>query len=264
LTLSSRSPADAEACIQCLAGTHALCEQDPCCCSGSADLDTLFKHLDVEDTALLKQLREEYGMGGSGGADGIPAAGRALEEKRGDSGYVHPDAWPSTKNIGELKDPLSTGRKRQADMFPIQKGQRCEWAGMQITLDDLPVIVGCINSPATDLHHGPDKNTLNNEKVSRGVGVLENTHIICSECHNSLHGKHDPFYPAYDRVAQQASPWLPGTALGTGYTIEKAPQEVLFAEEEKRAKDRQRRGRETRGRQARTLEEGNFNVRDEE
>ena len=31
---------------------------------------------------------------------------------RGDSGYIHPDAWPSTSDIGSFKDVTSTGPSR--------------------------------------------------------------------------------------------------------------------------------------------------------
>jgi hypothetical protein len=261
-----RSVKDARACTMCLAGMHSLCESDPCCCSGAADFAVLLEEHDVVDSMLKKQLREGYGLGGSGGMDGIPRGGRGELEPRtkGDSGYIHPDAWPSPRDIGSFDDPKSTGRKRQAEMYPIQKGQACEWASKFITLGDLPAIVGCVNNPATDLHHGPDKNTLNNESASRGVGVLDNTWAICSECHNGAHSKHDDFYPEYDRIAQQAQPWLPrDITLGMTYQLVDAPMEVLFAEEEKRAKDRARRGRTSRGRQAKTLEEGRFDVRDE-
>jgi hypothetical protein len=251
----------------CFAGMHALCEHEPCCCSGNADLETLLIDQEVEAQSVRKEIRESYGLGSSSGADGIPSAGGQLEleERRGDSGYIHPDAWPSSKNIGELADPLSTGRKRQAEMYPIQKGQACEWAGKLVVLQGMPSVVGCIHSPATDLHHGPDKNTLNNESASRGVGVLDNTWAICSECHNSVHAKHNGRYEEYDRVADQARPWLPvGVTLGMTYELQEAPLELLFEEEQRRAEDRKKRNRQKRGRQARTIEEGRFDVRDEE
>lgn len=263
MPLHSRSTQDADACARCLAGMHTSCLEDPCCCGGDADLDTFFKHLDMEEQALVRDLRAEYGLSGADSElEGLPGAQPA--KPKGDSGYIHPAAWPSEQDIGSFTDPKSTGRKRQARMYPIQKGQVCEWAGKIVTIGGLPVVVGCINSPATDLHHGPDKNTLNNEKVTAGVGTHENTHVICSDCHNSLHAKHDEFYPEYDRVAQQGEPWLPsGVTLSDQYQLEEAPLEQLYAEETRRQEDRKRRGRITRGRQARTIEEGDHDVRSE-
>jgi hypothetical protein len=172
--------------------------------------------------------------------------------EKGDSGYVSPEAWPlGSKDIGTYADPESTGRKRQAEMYPITVGQVCEWAGLANAGGEfMPIgIMGCVNNPATDLHHGPDKNTLNNEKASWGVGDRENTHIICSECHNSTHAANDGFYPPYDRIEDQARPWLPLYPEGWEPTpTRRASSAELMAEEERRAADRKRRGRKTRGR----------------
>lgn len=249
---------------------HTLCpdaEEGRCCCAGEADIDTLFKHLETDDRRLLQALAIQYGLRADAAGEFEPVGDPEPAKEPGDSGYIHPDAWGSTANIGELVDPKSTGRKRQGRMYPIQKGQVCEWAGKLIRLADLPEVVGCINSPATDLHHGPDKNTLNNEKVTwwnGPIGTLENTHIICSDCHNSLHAKHDDFYPEYDRVKQQAQPWMPKHIdYGAQYELLDAPLELLMAEETRRAEDRARRKKTTRGRQARTKEEGDFDVHDE-
>lgn len=268
MALASRSPSAGDACTACLAGIHSMCplNSDPCCCGGDADLDTLFKHQEMASLKLTKDLREEYGLnrGRDDEAEGLPSATPA--KPKGDSGYIAPAAWPSTEDIGTLVDPKSTGRKRQARMYPITKGTPCEWAGKKIVLLGVDaVVIGCINSPATDLHHGPDKNTLNNEKASHGIGARENTSIICSDCHNSLHAKHDPLYPDYDRVAQQTEPWMPtGVEYGIDYELLDASPDELFAEEMRRMEDRRRRGKTTRGRKARTQEKGDFDVRDEE
>lgn len=47
-------------------------------------------------------------------------------------------------------------------------------------------IVGCLDGKQQARHHGPDKNTLNNE---RG-----NVHRICHTCHNRWHTLNDPDY----------------------------------------------------------------------
>src|SRR5690606_5035839 len=108
--------------------------------------------------------------------------------------------------IGTLSDPASTGRKRVAEMYPIPVGLVCEWANKQHCGGGVEPIVGCLGNPATDIHHGPDKNTLNNAKVSRGIGVQENVHLVCSFCHNTWHARNNSFYPDYDRIEDQAKP----------------------------------------------------------
>jgi hypothetical protein len=47
-------------------------------------------------------------------------------------------------------------------------------------------VIGCFNNAATDIHHGPDKNTLNN--------TPENVHRICSDCHNRWHAANNQYY----------------------------------------------------------------------
>jgi hypothetical protein len=267
LPLSSAS----EACAACIGGMHYLCvhgfEEDPaCCCAGQTSL----REVHLEHTAHENELAKRI-LGDAAPVDtGKGSAPKALEAKpapkRGNSGYIHPDAWPSNRDIGTLTDPESTGRKRMVEMYPIAVGQVCEWAGMKNAGGEfMPVgIIGCVNNPATDLHHGPDKNTLNNEKASRGVGDRENIHVICSECHNSTHAANDDFYPPYDRVADQDRPWLPRYPEGWEPTpMVEATVEELFAEEQRRDADRKRRGRKTRGRNSRARGAVDTEIRDE-
>lgn len=47
-------------------------------------------------------------------------------------------------------------------------------------------IQGCSDGVQLNRHHGPDKNTLNNEPG--------NVHRICAHCHNRWHAKNDPDY----------------------------------------------------------------------
>jgi len=244
-----------DACPGCAAGLHDECwswisDEEGCCCGGELTL------LEVTATLLAAERVVLLGIGVSvSGEHGLQADPPAIEEpKRGNSGYIHPDAWGSTKDIGTLVDPESTGRKRMKKLYPIAVGQVCEWAGKANAGGEfMPVgIVGCVNNPATDLHHGPDKNTLNNEKASRGVGTNENIHVICSECHNATHAANDEFYPPYDRVMDQERPWLPRYPDDWEPTpVREATTEELFAEEKRRADDRKRRGRKTRGRNSR-------------
>lgn len=98
----------------------------------------------------------------------------------------------------EIVDVLSTGRKRAAMLYPIHEGMLCEWAGLKNAGGGVVPIQGCDNHKLTstkggkdglhqgDVHHGPDKNTLEN---SPG-----NVHRICATCHHRWHAANDKFY----------------------------------------------------------------------
>lgn len=90
------------------------------------------------------------------------------------------------KDSEDMKDVISTGRKRAAELFPIKEGMSCEWKGLSRAGGGAIPITGCLNGVATDRHHGPDKSTLNN---SEG-----NVHRICANCHNRWHTRNDQFY----------------------------------------------------------------------
>lgn len=267
-------PRSASECLACIAQLHDECphtfgaENETACCCGRDELlmRRVYFEQTSEERALAQAMLGEDAPAVTGGKAKGELEAPKPAPKRGDSGYIHPDAWPSRDDIGTLVDPESTGRKRMAKMYPIAVGQVCEWAGKRNAGGEfMPVgIIGCVNNPATDLHHGPDKNTLNNEKASRGVGERENLHMICSECHNSTHAANDPFYPPYDRVEQQESPWLPRYPEGWEPTpMVDATTEELFAEELRRAEDRKRRGRKTRGRNSRARGDVDTDIADE-
>lgn len=95
-----------------------------------------------------------------------------------------------TKPDAALKDQQSTGRKRAARLYPLptkEEGPKpCEWRGkMRQGGGDYP-IEGCLTGTQQARHHGPDKNTLNNDPG--------NVHRICHGCHNRWHAKNDPDY----------------------------------------------------------------------
>lgn len=98
------------------------------------------------------------------------------------------------KEAGEMADPLSTGRKRAAAALPIAVGDICDWAFLKEAGGGVVPITGCPGYPASDRHHGPDKNTLNNE-----VGV--NLHKVCDFCHNRWHAANDMFYMGASTVS---------------------------------------------------------------
>jgi hypothetical protein len=132
----------------------------------------------------------------------------ALGDDTGDNdetGYDNPS--PSrrsrrTKPDAALRDQQSTGRKRAARLYPLLdrdgkplKSSRsathderadCEWRfNLKCGGGESP-IQGCIDGRQYARHHGPDKNTLNNEPG--------NVHRICHNCHNRWHAKNDPDY----------------------------------------------------------------------
>jgi hypothetical protein len=259
-------------CLACRGDQHESCTYgfedllapgEVCCCAGQFAAP---RH------ALTQEIAQGFGMLAVG-VEGEPAPapapgtrkkpapvedggelGGALEpqvpqlpaRQLGDSGYIHPDAWNSTADIGTLKDPASTGRKRAADMFAIPQGYVCEWARKKNCGGGVHPIVGCVGYPAQDIHHGPDKSTLNNAKVTWGIGTTENVHLICSFCHNTWHARNNGTYPPYDRTKQQEQPWLP-------YSEDPWPDQVMveisseeaYAEDERRRKENAKNGRAT-------------------
>lgn len=90
------------------------------------------------------------------------------------------------KRDDSLKDQQSTGRKRAARLYPLHSDQPCEWRGRERMGGGSNPIRGCDNGLQQARHHGPDKNTLNNEEG--------NVHRICHGCHNRWHAANDPDY----------------------------------------------------------------------
>jgi hypothetical protein len=97
------------------------------------------------------------------------------------------------------RDPISAGRKRAAVMYAISPGQVCEWAWYKNCGGGIEPIVGCTGRPASNIHHGPDKSTLNNER--------DNISVICTFCHNRWHVLNDKYYNEPRPVDNRA--WLP-------------------------------------------------------
>lgn len=93
------------------------------------------------------------------------------------------------KRDAAIRDPESTGRKRAAKLYPLEREKPCEWQNASPDNPkgggSKPITVGC-NKKQENRHHGPDKNTLNNEPG--------NVHRICSLHHNRWHAANDPEY----------------------------------------------------------------------
>ena len=95
-------------------------------------------------------------------------------------------SYRTYKRDSTLKDQQSTGRKRAAKLYPLNPGLPCEWQGLRFAGGGDTPIVGCTNGTQQARHHGPDKNTLNNDKG--------NVHRICHLCHNRWHTENDDGY----------------------------------------------------------------------
>lgn len=111
---------------------------------------------------------------------------------------IMPEVSRTPKEDKLVSDVKSTGRKRAVQVKPIPKeGMLCEWAKLRFAGGGVFPIIGCLGNNATDIHHGPDKNTLNN--------TLDNLHRLCSTCHNRFHTLNDPTYPP-ENIGYE---WLP-------------------------------------------------------
>lgn len=139
-------------CPNCLVGIH--CGQENCC--GPSE-----KVPETDDTTE-ERVEEEYSQ---------------WRRKR------------KYKRAAIVRDPESTGRKRAATLYPLDRSAPCEWLGKtamgggDFPIDGCPLGSNCKQQAR---HHGPDKNTMNNEPG--------NVHCIGHLCHNRWHVKNDPDY----------------------------------------------------------------------
>lgn len=143
-------------CLNCARGMHPFCSTDTnevCCCTKSEEI-VEEKESDNEDESWRKTSTKR---------------GRGIG-KRDDS----------------LRDQQSTGRKRAAVKYPLDRDASCEWQGLLCAGGGSAPIVGCLDGKQQARHHGPDKNTLNND--------LGNVHRICHACHNRWHARNDEGY----------------------------------------------------------------------
>lgn len=116
------------------------------------------------------------------------------------------------KDDTELEDKVSAGRKRAAAKLKLEtlpKGYVCEWALLRFAGGGVNPIKGCPGYPPSDLHHGPDKSTLNNSRPYDGDDY--NLHYICDHCHNRWHAANDEFYGELggDDRPEDNSEWVP-------------------------------------------------------
>lgn len=107
--------------------------------------------------------------------------------------YEKKERGGQIKEMANVTDLESTGRKRAAKLYPIPKeGEAgyplpCEWRNLLNAGGGITPIIGCVAGMAKNIHHGPDKNTLSN--------FVGNVHRICPDCHNRWHTANDRYYP---------------------------------------------------------------------
>ena len=128
-------------------------------------------------------------------------------------GAVKGSVGRPTLDPNQITDARSTGRKRAIQIAPILSGMLCEWSGLKHAGGGATPILGCKGNKLSpvkggehglkqgDLHHGPDKNTLNNAPGT-------NLHRVCSVCHHRWHAANDKSYDRGGRP-EAAFPFLP-------------------------------------------------------
>lgn len=118
------------------------------------------------------------------------------------------------KSKEKVTDLESTGRKRAAELYPIEEGLPCEWRYLKYAGGGPIPIVGCKDGLASNRHHGPDKNTLANQ--------MGNVHRICATCHNRYHAANDAYYDS--KRPSGGTAWLPVGTLIPHDTQERATE----------------------------------------
>lgn len=131
----------------------------------------------VHSSSNLDDGAEVYSANGEGGIG---------EHDSGDSERGPVREVNTYKTDATLKDQQSTGRKRAAVMYPLDPEADCEWKMQKNCGGGNNPIVGCADGKQQARHHGPDKNTLNND--------AGNVHRICHQCHNRWHARNDEGY----------------------------------------------------------------------
>lgn len=163
-------------CSPCLKGMHSACDGPKRCgCSHDnrgAVVEATPAVIPLEDVEEEENWRKASGRSGNG-------------RRRG-------------KRDAALKDQQSTGRKRAARLYPLDRDAHCEWRGFANCGGGITPILGCTIGFQTDRHHGPDKAVTNNEDG--------NVHRICSWCHHEWHAKNNDSYDWTNTLFKQHRP----------------------------------------------------------
>jgi hypothetical protein len=221
-----------QVCVSCRQGFHDECddfwqtrlvqaEWIVCCCSKNFDL------IDFFDKERRDKAKKEF-------------AGQDYVDKWTDEPIdTYIPNFGGTKAPQDYVDPLSSGRKKAARVAPIKAGDVCEWAWLKNAGGGIVPIIGCPGRPASDRHHGPDKNTLHNE-------LSTNLHRICDWCHNQWHAKNDPHYgprPTNPDGSVDASlPFLPDGEVLPHDPFTRESDEVVYQEDMLRREEARKHG----------------------
>lgn len=142
-------------CLACVRGFVEECERGGC--------------PDEQETVTEQEEREDDEVSNDGYGDS-------------DSSYK-PRKARRNKPDAALIDQQSTGRKRAAKLYPLDREAPCEWRGKERCGGGEYPIRGCSDGLQQARHHGPDYNTLNNDP--------SNVSRICNSCHNRWHAIND-------------------------------------------------------------------------
>ena len=168
-------------CVACLQGDFHECRSEGNCGTDDGELEL------GNDSGIPQPVNA--GSSDSGSNHPVEAVD-SVHEQSGSSekfdGFGEAPEIRTYKDDSALIDQQSTGRKRAARAYPMDAEAECEWRMKQSCGGGNFPITGCLSGKQEARHHGPDKNTLNND--------LGNVHRICHFCHNRWHTLNDPNY----------------------------------------------------------------------
>lgn len=188
-------------CVACLQGDSHECRAEGNCDSVDGLESVGHDNVSGDMDSLAGNLRDNPSPVPKIGSDGVPnQAGEAGEagEETPEEEDEDEEKFRTYKDDSALRDQQSTGRKRAAKMYPLDPEGDCEWRMQKNCGGGEYPIVGCMKGKQEARHHGPDKNTLNNEKG--------NVHRICHFCHNRWHTLNDPDY-VWSANHPKHNPW---------------------------------------------------------
>lgn len=219
-------------CVSCRQGFHDECDNFwqavasragwlDCCCEQQFDLAEFYNK-----EKKIKAKEDFVGLD-------------YVDERNDEPIDTYIPGYKGTKHPSDYVDPLSSGRKKAARVAPIKAGDICEWAWLLNAGGGVIPIMGCPGRPASDRHHGPDKNTLNNE-------LFINLHRVCDWCHNQWHAKNDPHYgprPSNaDGTVDAAQPFIPEGEFMPHDPVTRAKDDDVYREDGLRREEARRHG----------------------
>lgn len=162
-------------CVSCLQGTPWECRHKGECDGLHNDLPAIS---DGSIASVVADFNENVGSG-------LENSTESVDSSDGHDPTEEPQIR-TYKDDSSLRDQQSTGRKRAAKAYPLNAEAACEWRMQSNCGGGEHPIVGCHAGLQQARHHGPDKQTLNND--------LGNVHRICHQCHNRWHTLNDDGY----------------------------------------------------------------------